>query len=148
MPATVPSTDRAVAAAMITSPKTLPATTTVAQVREAFQDDHVHCVLILDGAVLLTVLERPDMVEADPKQPAASLGRLRGRSIGPHEDLEPVRLAMLSQRRRRLAVVDSNQTLLGLLCLKRTGLGFCSDADVGARAAERGILASAAGNTL
>jgi hypothetical protein len=29
--------------------------------------------------------------------------------------------------RRRLAVVDEDGTLLGLLCLKATGLGFCSD---------------------
>lgn len=137
MPAAVPSTDGTVAGAMISSPKTLPAATTVAQVREVFQDDHVHCVLIVDCDVLLTVVERPDMVEASPEQPAASLGRLRGRTIGPDESLEPVRLFMLGHRRRRLAVVDSRRTLLGLLCLKRTGLGFCSDANVRARAAER-----------
>ena len=37
----------------------------------------------------------------------------------------------------RLAVIDEECRLLGLLCLKRTRLGFCSDADVQARAAER-----------
>jgi CBS domain-containing protein len=34
-------------------------------------------------------------------------------------------------------IVDHRQTLLGLLCLKRTGLGFCSDTDIEARATER-----------
>ena len=31
---------------------------------------------------------------------------------------------------RRLAVVDDDHRLLGLLCLKRSGSGFCSDDDV------------------
>ncbi len=36
---------------------------------------------------------------------------------------------------RRLAVVDDNGLLMGLLCLKRKLTGFCSDADVAARGA-------------
>jgi len=39
--------------------------------------------------------------------------------------------------RRRLAVVDDGGVLVGLLCLKRTGRGFCSDLDVASRAASR-----------
>jgi hypothetical protein len=128
---------------MISSPKTLPATATVAQVRNVFHDDHVHCVLIIKDDTLLAVVEPPDVVEASPSEPAALLGRLGGRTIEAGENLEQVRMAMLSQRRRRLAVVDG-QVLLGLLCLKRTGRGFCSDADVRARAVEREGQARAA----
>ena len=127
----------ALEAAMISIPKTCPATTTVAQVRDDFLDDYLHCVLIFDGSVLLAVVERPDLVGARPEALAVSLGRLHGRVVSPGEALEPVRAAMLKEGRRRLAVVDDRGSLLGLLCLKRTGLGFCSDSDVRARAAER-----------
>ena len=47
---------------------------------------------------------------------------------------------MREQGTRRLAVVDDDGDLLGLLCLKRTLDGFCSDADVRARALEHGGL--------
>jgi CBS domain-containing protein len=122
---------------MVSIPKTCPATTTVAQVRDDFQNDHVHCVLIVDGSVLLAVIERPDIADARPEARAVSLGRLHHRVISPGEALEQARVAMLDQGRRRLAVVDDRGSLLGLLCLKRTGLGFCADTDVRARAAER-----------
>ena len=36
---------------------------------------------------------------------------------------------------RRLAVVDSECTLLGLVCMKRSRSAFCFDADVASRAA-------------
>ncbi len=68
---------------------------------------------------------------------AAGLAPLAGRTVGPAEDLERVRLRMVAQGIRRLAVVDDGGALLGLLCLKRSGSGFCSDDDVAARAAER-----------
>jgi hypothetical protein len=38
---------------------------------------------------------------------------------------------------RRLADVDADHTLLGLLCLKSSRAGYCSDAGIQARAAER-----------
>lgn len=129
--------DRTVDTAMISAPKTLPAAATVAQVRDEFQDDHVHCVLIVKDDVLLTVVERPDLVKVSPEEKAVTLGRLGGRTIKADENLERARTSMLSQGRRRLAVIDDHAALLGLLCLKRTGLGFCSDAGVRARAAER-----------
>jgi hypothetical protein len=55
----------------------------------------------------------------------------------PDVDVEEVRLAMLAARHRRLAVVGAEGELLGLLCLKRSGSGFCSDEDVAARAADQ-----------
>jgi hypothetical protein len=126
-----------VRAAMISAPQTCPATATVAELREVFGNDHVHCVLIVEGAVLLAVIERSDIVGAASAVPAVSLGRLSGRTVRPNADVEGARLSMLDQRRRRLAVVDDRGRLLGLLCLKRTGQGFCTDAGVAARAAER-----------
>jgi hypothetical protein len=42
----------------------------------------------------------------------------------------------MSTGRRRLAVIDAQQRLLGLLCLKRTRDGFCSEQDLQSRQAE------------
>ena len=84
---------------------------------------------------LLTIVERGELAGAADDRPAIELGRLEGRTIDPAADLEEVRRRMVAGQIRRLAVVDRQMRLLGLLCLKRSGLGFCSDADVAERAA-------------
>lgn len=126
-----------VADAMIHSPKVSPPATTVAQAREQFRDDHVHAVLLVDGGKLVAIVERADIGAAPPGRPARLTGRLAGRVTAPDADLGAAWQAMTTHRRRRLAVVDDRGVLLGLLCLKRSGLGFCSDTDVSARADER-----------
>jgi hypothetical protein len=40
---------------------------------------------------------------------------------------------MRASGRRRLAVTSDDGTLVGLLCLKASGNGFCSDGDVASR---------------
>ena len=42
--------------------------------------------------------------------------------------------ALLRERRRRLAVVGEGGRLLGLLCLKKDGTGYCSDEGIWERA--------------
>jgi CBS domain-containing protein len=126
-----------VADAMLARPKVSPADTTVARALALLADDHVHAVLVVDAGRLLAVVERPDLVDAPPAAPAREYGRLAGRVVGPHEDLPATWRAMAAEPRRRLAVVDPAGALLGLLCLKRTGRGFCAQADVDARARER-----------
>jgi len=128
---------RTVVDAMLRSPRTCAAATTVAQARAVFADDHIHAVLVVDEARLLAVVERADLDAAAPASLARDAGRLDGRVTGPDVDAEEIRLAMLAARHRRLAVVDAEGELMGLLCLKRSGTGFCSDADVAARAADR-----------
>lgn len=123
--------------AMVRHPKRCPAGTTVEQARTMFGDDHVHALLIVERDRLLAVVERGDLVGADPQRRAAPLGRLGARCVDPGTDLIDVWGSMLTDRRRRLAVVDAAGRLLGLLCLKRSGKGFCTDAGIRARAAER-----------
>ncbi|RJQ66944.1 CBS domain-containing protein [Pseudonocardiaceae bacterium YIM PH 21723] len=123
--------------AMIHFPEVFPPEATVGQVRERFTDDHQHAVLIVRDGELLAVLERPDLAGLPDDLPAARFGRLTDRVVPPDTDLESTRLTMVAERRRRLAVVDPDGGLLGLLCLKRTGLGFCSDEGVRARKADR-----------
>jgi CBS domain-containing protein len=111
--------------------------TTVAEVRAFFEDDHVHAAVIVADGVLLAVIERDDIATAaDEHAPAVTFGTLSGRVVAPDESLEQTRLHMVRIGRRRLAVVDAQGAYLGLLCLKRTGTGFCSEDDVRARAAE------------
>jgi CBS-domain-containing membrane protein len=122
-----------VADAMVRAPKTHGADATVADAREAFRDEHVHAVLVVADGRLLGVVDREDLHGAAAQEALGGHGRLAGRSVGPGVDLDAALRHMRRHRRRRLAVIDDGDRLLGLLCLKRTGTGFCSDADVSAR---------------
>lgn len=126
-----------VADALLTSPKTHRPDISVGAARTFFTDDHVHALLLVREGVLAAVVERDDLAGVSDNTRARAVGRLAGRVIGPQADLEATRLAMAAQHRRRLAVVDQRGLLLGLLCLKRHGRGFCSSEDVAAREAER-----------
>lgn len=132
--------------AMIRDPKVLGPAATIAQVREFFRDDHVHAALLVDHFRLLAVVEPSDLIDSPPaSSPAVTIGCLRGRVTRPDADLVTTWEVMTALGRRRLAVVDSRGNFLGLLCLKRSGLGFCSDADVRARAESRSTPASQRG---
>lgn len=133
-----------VGAAMVNIPKTLPRTSTVGDVRSLFADDHVHLVLVVaSDRRLLTTIERSDIAaEAPDEAPAVHLGRLEGRTASEWWPIKRTTEWLKSQGRRRLAVVDAGGHLRGLLCLKRSGTCYCSDAGVLARrhepAEERG----------
>jgi CBS-domain-containing membrane protein len=128
-----------VANAMVTICKTHGPDTRLDEIRRFLDDDHVHMALIVgaDGQ-LLTTIERADLSETIPGSiRACHLGTIARRVISPHQSLEYAMAALKSGRRRRLAVIDDSGRLLGLLCLKRHGDGFCSDEGVRHRAAER-----------
>jgi signal-transduction protein with cAMP-binding, CBS, and nucleotidyltransferase domain len=121
---------------MVTSPKVCDHSAVVADLHDLFADDHVHCALVTDGSRLLSVVRREDLGD-DPSLPASAVGTLRGRTVAASTDLGSVHRRMVQQGIRRLAVVTEDGRLVGLLCLKRSGTGFCADDDVAARAAER-----------
>jgi len=124
--------------AMISAPTVHRPSLTVSDCQAAFTDDHVHMVLVVEDGHLLGTLVRGDVpAHAGPSAPALPFASSRGRTVGPHEPVAGLRAAMLASGARRLAVVDEKGSLLGLLCLKRHLGGFCSDADVAARAADR-----------
>jgi CBS domain-containing protein len=129
------TTIETVADAMVSSPKTWPAGTTVAEARAAFADDHVHMLLLVNDGVLLGTLVRDDLVgHVPPAAPALPMATLRDRTTRPDQPIEEVRQQLIATGHRRLAVVDGAGRLLGLLCLKRDLTGFCSDSGVAARA--------------
>ncbi len=122
---------------MVTAPATMRPTATVADARAFFEDDHVHMALIATSGRLLGTLVRADLDDLDDDAaPALSRSRLEGRSVALDEPAEDVRVRLIAHGLRRLAVVDDAGALAGLLCLKRKLTGFCTDADVTARAAE------------
>ncbi|MCK9901817.1 hypothetical protein CC117_22345 [Parafrankia colletiae] len=109
--------------------------TTVGQLRDYFEDDHVHAAIVVDADCrLLAVVERADLAAGvQAGDLAATAGRCEDRTVAASADLVTVWEEMRIRGRRRLAVVDGSGMVLGLLALKRTGLGFCSDADVRSR---------------
>ena len=132
-----PLAGRTVAEAMVTIATVHSAAVTVAEIRTLFDDDHVHAALIVTDGVLIAVIDRVDLgPEACDQDLAVDLGSLSGRVVGPDTPLAQAWLSMLRTGRRRLAVASADGSYRGLLCLKRSGAGFCSDQDVRARSAD------------
>lgn len=129
-------TGKRVADAMVRFPRTHGPASRLDEIWAFFEDDHVHMALIVTtDRRLVTTIERPDLDAAMPgAAPAAELGTLTGRTVRPADRLETSTEVLLKQRRRRLAVVDETGRLLGLLCLKKDGTGYCSDKGIRERA--------------
>jgi CBS domain-containing protein len=127
---------RTAAEVMLTTPVRHPLSAAVREIRDFFRDDHVHAALIVSPAGYLeAVVERDDVAECQALDAAAApLGRLAGRTVPAEASLAEVRRAMTAAGRRRAAVTGADGRLLGLLCLKASQAGFCSDQDVRARA--------------
>jgi hypothetical protein len=134
-PGRVDEVVRTIADAMLTIPTRHPLAVTVREIRDFLRDDHVHAALIVSPAgYLAAVVERDDIAAGHaPDAAAVPLGRLAGRTVPVEADLAEVRRAMDAAGRRRAAVVSIDGRLLGLLCLKASRTGFCSDQDVCAR---------------
>ncbi len=118
---------------MISRPKTLPSSATVGLVRAAFANDHVHVMLLTDGGTLRGAVIREDLVDVPDDASALAASTLVGRTIAPSASMQQAHQILAETAARRLAVIDENGTLLGLLCLKRRRNGYCSEADLEAR---------------
>ena len=131
------ATRAVVADAMVTDVKLSRADFTVGEARALFADAHVHAALIVDDGVLLAVVDRADVTDDLPDHhPAARVGGLGARTVVCDADLDQAWRWMLDAERRRLAVVGPDGDLRGLLCLKRTRRGFCSNRDGHRRTAD------------
>jgi CBS domain-containing protein len=130
-----------VGSAMLLDPTVHPAGLSVAQARDAFEASAKrHLLLLVRDSVLLGTLTRDDLARAaDPEAPALPLACLDGRTVAPDVPLARSHETMCRRGIRRLAVIDGRGRLLGLLCLKRSRRGFCTDDGVAAlRRARRG----------
>lgn len=132
-----PETGRDVAHAMVRTPVLHDATASVAQARAALADPHRHMLLVVEAGRLVGTLTRDDLGAGAPDDdPALRHAQLERRTVRPDAPLDAVHAEMLAAGERRRAVVDEDGVLVGLLCLKTRGTGFCSDAGIAARAAE------------
>jgi hypothetical protein len=126
---------RTVADVTVRLPKTLALSTTVGEARAEFADDHMHMLLLTSNGFLLGTLVPADLLDAERDDELALVyAVLAGRTVPPTVNAEVMRRVLVSSGQRRRAVVDRDGALLGLLCLKQRQSGYCSDADVRARA--------------
>ncbi len=124
-----------VADVMLTTPKTHGVEATVGEAQDAFADPHVHMLLLTLGGELRGTLLRGDLAtHLDRRCAAIDFASLGGRTVGPDQHVDEAMELLTRGQTRRLAVIDDDRTLLGLLCLKRTLRGFCDASDVLARA--------------
>lgn len=130
-PAPRSAAEPTVADAMLTAAKLCDPSATVEQVRSMFANEHLHAAVVVERGVLLCVIDLADLTDAlDADTPVSRLGALSGRVISGDTPLDQAWRRMLDTNRRRLAVIDEAGTFRGLLCLKRSRAGFCSDSDV------------------
>ena len=130
-------TDARVGEVMLRHPKTLSADASIDEARQTLANEHVHMVLITEGAKLVGTLTQVDLPPPGAIGPALSWSTLEGRTVSPGASASDVQRLMIDHGVRRVAVVGPDGTLLGLMCLKRRRTGFCSDADVLSRGSWR-----------
>ncbi len=131
---------------MLRHPKVLDARTTLEEARAALTNDHIHMVLLTEGSTLVGTLVRTDLPHPiqgsghgsdQGSDPALPWSTLRNRTVPPSTSADAARELLIERGLRRLAVVNHDGTLLGLMCFKRSRTGFCSDEDVASRAWSR-----------
>jgi hypothetical protein len=122
----------------IRTPCVLPAGCSVADVRAHLTRDHVHLALLVDPAGrLVTTLTRDDIDGVPGDRPAAGHGRIEDRVVPPEMTEPGVRERLARLGVRRAAVVGEDGRLLGLVCAKRSGLGYCTDDGIAERRLSR-----------
>lgn len=118
---------RSVRDAMVTSPKTMPAGGTVADLRAMFANSHVVTALLVEGDEFAGEVHRDALAPDVPDdQPARALARRDVATIGPDAPLAEAMRMLDARGERRLVVLGADgRTLCGLLCLTRDRSGFC-----------------------
>ena len=118
-----------VAEVMITRPKTLSAGATVSDARRVFENPRVQvCPVVEDDGRLVGELTRdliPD--SADDAAPARGYAGDRPPTISPHASMGQAMERLEQLGSERLAVIDEDGRLTGLLCLNRRHGRFCVD---------------------
>lgn len=113
---------------MISRPKTLPGTATIADVRRLFENPSVQTALLADGTALVGAIERDRVPpQAADDEAAAGYADSRLATIDPDAPVEEALASMDAAGTRRLVVVDGDGlTLRGLVALTGDRGAFCS----------------------
>jgi CBS domain-containing protein len=112
---------------MISKPKTLPVTATVGDARRMFENPSVRTALVVDDGRYAGELTREDV---DGQDDAAALAGLASNATGTAAQDDTVAAAlerMDAAGTDRLAVVDPDGILRGLVCLSRSRGQLCTD---------------------
>ena len=139
-PATATTT---VGQAMLRHPTVHPAELTVREARSAFAGSaKLRVLLLVRDGLLVGMVAREDLSGSeDPSAVVADVATLdAGACVEADAPLSATFEAMLRSGRRRVAVVEPGGKLLGLLCLKQSRSGFCTDAGVAAMRRSRARL--------
>jgi CBS domain-containing protein len=113
--------------AMMFEPRSTPADTTLAQVREQFANPRVKLLLVTDHGRFLGTLTRDDV----PAEGDGEIGDYvdpRAPRIDPQAPVTDAVDLLEGTGTNRLPVVDGDGTLLGLVCWDSSGRQFCVDA--------------------
>ena len=117
---------------MLREPKTLQARASVAEVRALLDSPRVRMVLLADGRRFRGAITKlPD--EADPNAAALPFAEPKPETLSPSDSAETAFTRAAQNPHRRIIVLDEDETLLGLLCLNRSGTGFCGASSPGKR---------------
>jgi CBS domain-containing protein len=112
---------------MVARPKTMPATASVADVRQTFANPHVISALLVDATAFAGVIARgaiPDTVPDDAS--ARDFASTDVPTIRPDMPVADAVAMLDADGERRLVVLDEDgATLAGLLCLDESRTGFC-----------------------
>ena len=109
---------------MLRNPKTLTAAASVAEVRELLADPKVQMVLLADGAAFKGAVTRVP-ADASPRDRAVAYVDTDAETISPDASADEAFERAAASPTRRVIVLDADDNLLGLLCLKASRTGFC-----------------------
>jgi predicted transcriptional regulator len=114
---------------MVRRPKTLPARSTVAELRAHFENPRVRTALLADDGRFAGAIAPEELPPGAAGSDAArAYARTDVPTVGPDATMADA-LALMDRRLdHRLIVLDADgETLVGLLCLDTSGAGFCVD---------------------
>jgi CBS domain-containing protein len=112
---------------MISKPKTLPSTATVADARRLFENPGVRTALIVEDGRYAGELTREDVDGEDGGRAVAGLASSAAGTAA-HDDTVAAALERMDAAGTdRLAVVDRDGALRGLVCLSRSHGHLCTD---------------------
>ena len=118
---------KTVAEVMISRPKTLPATATVADARRMFENPSVRTALVADHGRYAGELTRADLEGLDDAAPISAAASTPAGTAAKDDTVAAALERMDAAGTDRLAVVDPDGTLRGLVCLSRSHGHLCTD---------------------
>jgi CBS domain-containing protein len=112
---------------MISKPKTLAATATVADARRLFENPSVRTALVVEDGRYAGELTRDDVAGEDDGAVVATVASTPAGTVAESDTVAAAFERMDAAGTDRLAVVDPDGTLRGLVCLSRSHGHLCTD---------------------